>query len=111
MHRRVRAFQQAGLTLIELMVAVLMALFMAAALLFVYVGMRNSFLAQDRLAQLQDNQRVALSMLSSTIEVAGYFASPRTDTSATALPAKRMRWPNGASSVFAPGQVDRKSVV
>lgn len=95
---------QAGMTLIELLVAIVMALFMAAALLFVYVGMRSSYLSQDRLAQLQDSQRVAQTLLSTTIEQAGYFVNPRNDSSAIALPAGTINWTDGSSSMFTAGQ-------
>ena len=93
------------MTLIELMVAVLMALFMATALLFVYVGMRNSYLSQDRLAQLQDNQRVAQTLLSGAIEQAGYFVNPKTDTAITALTAAQVSWPDSSTSAYVAGQL------
>ncbi len=96
--------RQTGLSLIELMVAILMAMFMAAALLFIYLGMRNAYINQDRLAQLQDSQRVAMSMLASTIEQAGYFVNPKTDTSANALPAATWTWSNGVRTSFVAGQ-------
>lgn len=87
------------MTLIELIVSVLMALFMAAALLFVYAGMRSSYQAQTRLADLQDTQRVALTLLSATIEQSGYYVDPLNTTKATALPAATLTWPNSLGSI------------
>ncbi|MEJ8854898.1 PilW family protein [Variovorax robiniae] len=71
-----RAVQQAGFTLVELMVAIAIALFLLAAVLNVYLNMKNTFNAQDDLAQLQDSQRLALTMLTTTIQSAGYFVDP-----------------------------------
>jgi len=78
---------QAGISLIEMMVAVTLALFISVALTVVFVNMKSAFVAQDGLAQLQDNERIALSLLTSSVEQAGYFPNPLTDVAATDLPA------------------------
>lgn len=66
---------QTGFSLIELMVAIGMALFLAAGLVSTVVTLRGSFNSQDQLTQLQENQRFLLTALTTTIHNAGYFVS------------------------------------
>ena len=96
-HRR--AHRQAGIGLIELMVAVVVGLFILLGLSSVFVNVKQAFTAQERLAALQDNERLALTVLTSTIQQAGYFPDPLTDTVVTALPAV-----TAAYGGFSPGQ-------
>jgi type IV pilus assembly protein PilW len=100
-----RAVRQAGFTLIELMVAIAIALFLLAAVLNVYLNMKNTFNAQNDLAQLQDSQRLALTMLTTTIQSAGYFVDPLGDTRSSALPqVNTVTRADGSSYAFAAGQ-------
>jgi type IV pilus assembly protein PilW len=78
---------QAGLGLIELMVAATIGLFIALAIAVVYGYVKQAFNSQDQLSQLQDNERLALTMLSSTVELAGYFPDPLVSTAANDMPA------------------------
>ncbi|MFO1224794.1 MAG: PilW family protein [Burkholderiaceae bacterium] len=79
--------RQAGLSLVELMVAITIALFILAGVSMVFVNMKKAFTSQDGLAQLQDTERFAMTALIDSIESAGYFADPVTFTTASALPA------------------------
>ena len=99
--RRVR---QAGFTLVELMVSLTIALFMLAAIVAIYVNMKATFVAQDELAQLQDSERLALTMLTTTIQSAGYFSDPISSTAITSLPAASVTWPSGTVAALAAGQ-------
>jgi type IV pilus assembly protein PilW len=81
LHRR-----QAGFSLVELMVTVAISLFMMVAFVAVFINMKRSFTSQDQLSQMQDNERVALTMLTSTVQAAGYFPDPMTNTAAGLLP-------------------------
>ncbi len=78
---------QAGFGLVELMVAVTIGLFVVAGIGAVFVNFKQAFNTQDALAQLQDNERLALTLLGSTIESAGYFPNPVLNTAATLMPA------------------------
>lgn len=84
---RGRRLRQRGLSLIEFMVAITIGLFMVGGLGMVFVNMKHSFSSQDSLAQLQDSQRLALIVLTTTIEAAGYFPDPLNNTVVTDLPA------------------------
>ncbi|MEJ8846913.1 PilW family protein [Variovorax rhizosphaerae] len=100
-----RAARQAGFTLIELMVAIAIALFLLAAVLNVYLNMKSTFNAQDDLAQLQDSQRLALTMLTTTIQSTGYYVDPVVNTRASELPqVPVVTRADGSSYAFAPAQ-------
>jgi type IV pilus assembly protein PilW len=80
-HKRARGF-----TLIELMVAITVALFLIAGMLVMVQSTRNAFGNQNLLAQLQDNQRLAMTFIAEVVETAGYFPDPVNNTSSV-LPA------------------------
>jgi type IV pilus assembly protein PilW len=65
-----------GYTLIELLVAMSIALFLLGGLLIITQNMRRSFGNQNQLAQLQDTERMAMSMITNVIQRAGYFPNP-----------------------------------
>ena len=77
---------QRGFTLVELMVAVAIALFLLLGFTVAFINMKQSFNAQDRLALLQDNERLAMTILSNAIQSAGYFPDPVASTAALNLP-------------------------
>jgi type IV pilus assembly protein PilW len=64
---------QAGIGLVELMVALVLSLFLLAGLFTIFFGMRRSYNDQQALAALQNNQLLATSVLSDTLRGAGYF--------------------------------------
>jgi type IV pilus assembly protein PilW len=82
---RLRRAQQ-GFTLIELSVAVLIGLFLLGGLLTLVHDMRRTFGAQNGLAQLQDSERLAMTLVTDVIQAAGYYPDPTTQTGTTALP-------------------------
>jgi type IV pilus assembly protein PilW len=95
--------RQGGFSLVELMVALAIALFIAAGLAFLYINMKNTFNSQDQSSQLQDAQRLALTMLTTTVQSAGYFPSPSpSNTASMALPASTTNNADGSS--FSAGQ-------
>jgi type IV pilus assembly protein PilW len=99
--RRGRA---AGFTLVELMVSIAIALFMVAAVLSIYLTMKSTFVSQDDLAELQDSERLVLTMFSKTVQSAGYFVLPLANTEASALPAATVTRADGSSASFTVGQ-------
>jgi type IV pilus assembly protein PilW len=83
-----RSFRrQRGLSLIELMVAILIALFLIGGIIVVEEGVNLSYSQQNGLAQLQDEERFAMSVLTNVIRTAGYYPNPTTNSQVTALPA------------------------
>jgi type IV pilus assembly protein PilW len=67
---------QRGFSLIELMIAVLIALFLLGGLVTLVMGTRRSGATQTALSQLQDNQRIAMTMITNVVQKAGYFPDP-----------------------------------
>jgi type IV pilus assembly protein PilW len=85
-HRHM-AQRQLGFTMIELMVALLIGLFLMGGLMTLLQNNRKAFSSQSALAQLQDSERLAMSMMTGVIQQAGYFTDPTINSPSTALPA------------------------
>jgi type IV pilus assembly protein PilW len=93
-HRRMTRPQR-GFTMIELMVALLIGLFLMGGLMTLLQNNRKAFSSQSVLAQLQDSERLAMTMMTAIIQQSGYFPDPTANSPSTALPA---------SGSFAAGQ-------
>ena len=75
--------QQRGFTLVELMVTVGIALFLLGGLVTIVQNVRETSLNQQRLAQLQDEQRFAWTVITDAVQAGGYFSDPINYTTAT----------------------------
>jgi len=78
---------QGGFTVVELMVALLIGLFLLGGLLTLVQDNRRSFASQNQLAQLQDAERMAMTMITDVIQSAGYFPDPTVNSATLVLPA------------------------
>src|ERR1700730_842153 len=78
---------QRGFTLVELMVTVAIALFLLAGLVTILQNVRATYANQQSLAQLQDQQRFAMTVLTDVIQAGGYFPDPLGMTPGSARPA------------------------
>jgi type IV pilus assembly protein PilW len=88
---------QRGFTLIEMMVAITLGIFLVGGLLMMVMSTRDAFGKQNLLAQLQDNERLVMTFMAEVVESAGYFPDPVHHVYTTVLSAP--------SGVFAtPGQ-------
>ncbi len=65
--------RQAGLTLVELMIAAALGLLLLAALGYLYVGNRQAFRTHDSVARLQENGRYAMEVLAQDLRMVGYI--------------------------------------
>jgi type IV pilus assembly protein PilW len=65
--------KQRGLSLISLMIALTIGAFLLAGLFTLWLQTRNTFNAQGSLAQLQDNERMALTVMANTVQNSGYY--------------------------------------
>jgi type IV pilus assembly protein PilW len=79
--------RQRGYSLIELSVAMLIAIFLLGGLFSILQTTRNASNSQTALAQLQDNERMAMTLLTQTIQNAGYFPNPLGQTAVLAFPS------------------------
>jgi type IV pilus assembly protein PilW len=75
-----------GFTLIELMIAITIAVFLVGGLLMMVQSTRNTVTTQTQLAQLQDNERLVLTFMTEVIESTGYFPHPQTYTAVQVMP-------------------------
>jgi len=76
-----------GFTLVELMIAIAIGVFLSAALMTIVQTNRTVFGNQNLLAQLQDGQRMAMSMMGDVIQTSGYFPNPTVNTAGGAFAA------------------------
>jgi type IV pilus assembly protein PilW len=79
--------RQRGFTLVELMVAIVVSIFLVGGLLMMVQSTRNAFGNQNLLGQLQDNERLAMTFLTHVVESTGYFPDPVNNTGALLMPA------------------------
>jgi type IV pilus assembly protein PilW len=87
-----------GFGLVESLVALTVGLFLALAVAVSFGSTRGAFLAQGQLGELHDQTRLTMSMLTHSIENAGYYPDPVGDDAFTSLP------PDGAIATLAAGQ-------
>ena len=99
-----RPSRQLGYTLIEMMVAILIAMFLIAGVLVVEQSVHNSYADRSGLSQLDDNERFTMTLLSEVVQSAGYYPDPVITSVATALPAQSTTAPNGDALIFAQDQ-------
>jgi type IV pilus assembly protein PilW len=78
--------RQRGFTMIELMIALLIGLFLMGGLLSLLQSNKRAFTSQNKLSQLQDSERLAMTMLNDVVEQAGYFPDPTLNTALSTLP-------------------------
>lgn len=61
-----------GMTLVELMVGVLLALFVMAVMGSIYVGSRTTFVAQESSGRMQENGRYAMDTIAQDLRMSGF---------------------------------------
>ncbi len=79
--------RQHGVTLIELSVTVVIALFLLGGLLTIVQNTRSAYTSTTQLSQLQDSQRLAISLITDVIQSTGYFPDPTKTDAGIAFPA------------------------
>jgi len=87
---------QSGFTIIELMIALLIGVFLMGGLLTLVQDNKRTFVSQSQLAQLQDSERMALAIMTDVIQEAGYFPDPTTNSATSTMPV--------VGTTFAAGQ-------
>jgi type IV pilus assembly protein PilW len=78
---------QSGFTLIEIMISLVIALFLLGGLVTILQHNRTTFAIQQRMVQLQDGQRMAMTMMTNVVESAGYYPNPLANSAALTMPA------------------------
>ena len=65
--------RQRGVSLIELMITIVVALLLLAGLIQVYLSSKQSYNAQEQLARMQESGRFAMDQITSDLRRAGYW--------------------------------------
>jgi len=66
--------KQSGLSLVELMVAMTIGLFLMLVVANLFIGSKQTYRNQDNLSRLQENGRFAISLMAKNIREAGYHS-------------------------------------
>lgn len=64
--------KQAGLSLVELMVALVLGLLISAGVVTIFISAKQDYQVQDAVSQVQENGRFSLEFLANDIRMAGY---------------------------------------
>lgn len=96
-YRRRMPARAAGFTLVEIMVALAISLFLIAGMLVILQNIRNTYQTQTELASLENNERLAMALMADVVESAGYYPDPVTNQAGSALPASN-NFPNDSGS-------------
>ena len=73
--KRLNASRESGFTLVELMVALVIAAILIVGIFQLYRSTQNTYLAQDQLAELQQNARIGIEQMIREMRLAGYLAN------------------------------------
>ncbi len=79
--------RHAGFTLIELMIALLIGLFLIGGLLVLVQAMKRTDTVQSGLSKLQENERLAMTLITNVVQTAGYFPDPLNNSQSSEFPA------------------------
>lgn len=86
-----------GFTLVELMVAMAISLFLIGGMVAVLQNVRSTYSTQTKLAALEDSERLVMMLMADVVQSAGYFPQPLSNTAAAAMPAST-NFPGAAGS-------------
>lgn len=95
--------RQRGFSLIELMIAIVISVFLIGGLLTLVQAMKQTNGVQSGLSQLQDNERFAMDLLSDVIQAAGDYPGPTYGGQFGEFPALTVT-ASGQTIVFLQGQ-------
>lgn len=111
--RRARAAQmssagphcQRGFSLIELSIAILIALFLIGGVIVVEQGVHRSYQDDSGFAQLEDEERFAMTIITQAVESAGYYPDPTSNVpNSNVLMPETTTTPQSVSIPFAGAQ-------
>jgi len=70
--KKIPANRSQGFTLVEIMLAITLSLILIAGVVQVYLSSKTSFLMQNQLARIQENERISMDFLQRDISQAGF---------------------------------------
>ena len=100
-----RLHGQRGFSLIELSIAILIALFLIGGVIVVEQGVHRSYQDDSGFAQLEDEERFAMTIITQAVESAGYYPDPTSNVpNSTVLMPETTSTPQSVSIPFAGSQ-------
>jgi len=78
--------QQAGLTIVELMVSMTLGLLLTIAIAQIFLGTRQTYASQDENARMQETARFALQLIERELRMSGFVRNGSTGTYSVASP-------------------------
>ena len=72
-----------GLSLVELLIAILLGLFLTSGIVSVYLGSKQNYIYEEQAARIQENGRYAMRLLQRELTMAGFFGGVLTMRSVT----------------------------
>ena len=96
--------RQRGFSLIEMSVAILIALFLIGGVLVVEQGVHRSYQDDSGFAQLEDEERFAMTILTQAVESAGYYPDPTSNVPNSTVLMSESTSTQGVTIPFAGGQ-------
>lgn len=71
--RKIAVKYQTGMSLVELMIALLIGLLLSAAIITVYLSNKKTFWDTEAAASLQENSRFAMKLIANDLRLAGFY--------------------------------------
>lgn len=97
-------FQQQGFSLIEIMIAMALGLFLIAGIATVYVSSKETYALRDQISEMDESARIAMKVLRTHIERAGYSSEANTQLENYLLPSSftptPITCPTGQSNII-----------
>jgi type IV pilus assembly protein PilW len=93
-----------GFSLVELMVSIAVALFLVGGVVSMLANTRHTYKDQSQLSQLQDDQRLAMTLIANVVQSAGYYPDPILMTATTEFKAGPVIFTGQSLSFAADGQ-------
>jgi type IV pilus assembly protein PilW len=100
---------QRGLSLVELMIAITLSIFIVAAMISLFINSKENYRLNENMSRLQENARFAVSFLSRDIRMADYracIAGPNSDRNANAVTGQNNTGLDGTDTVTVAWQAD-----
>lgn len=69
--------KESGLTIVEILVALVLGLFLTTGILSVYLGSKQTYRAMEAVSRSQENGRYAFDLLGRTVRMAGFVGCTR----------------------------------
>ena len=104
-HPPTRLHGQRGFSLVELSIAILIALFLIGGVIVVEQGVHRSYQDDSGFAQLEDEERFAMAIITQAVESAGYYPDPTSNApNSTVLMPETTSTPQSVPIPFAGAQ-------